>query len=358
MRRIKVESAQQFHALTQLLFDEFERGQSENLTWDFSLPEITGTVTDVAVAPDMYASRVRLHAHRRFTFEATSTFRSRMAKLAWIRDGEVSYIVRGARTDYDATEGQMYLAAFDGETRAQIAMNPGSRIDALFVVLPITRLRRLLARHGLASGQLLPRASHTSRHPFRFTTVITEPVAANLEGVLLEFDRSNEFDHETLPQLIAGTVRVLDDRDRWASRIVSPADIDRVRQARAILLASLDDPPGLTELAHRVGLNEFKLKAGFRQAFGSSVGRELQRVRLETARDIIRRGNTSITDAASQVGYSKPGDFGIRFKDRFGISPSEYRSRCARSVDTLSDLNLDGERDLVIVERNALQGPW
>lgn len=44
-----------------------------------------------------------------------------------------------------------------------------------------------------------------------------------------------------------------------------PDDIDRIYQAKEILIQNLDNPPSLMTLARQVGLNDFKLKLGFRQ---------------------------------------------------------------------------------------------
>ena len=331
MRTIAITSIEQFHSLSQRLFPSFVPAESASITWVFRLPEITGSVIDSVIAPESHVSRVRLQANQPFAFEVANHFDRRMAKLAWVRDGGVSCVVRGARTLYGATEGQMYLAAFEGDTRTRIEMNVGSRIDSLSAVLPLSSLQGLMAERSAAAdgGPLFSHASHPSRHPFRFTTVIPERIGSALTTLLSGIDDEEQVAVPALAELMAGTVRVLDDANRWPSRVVSSADIDRVRRARSILLSRLDAPPTLRDLAHEVGLNEFKLKAGFRQAYGSTVRRELARARLETAREIIGRGNVSITTAASQVGYSNPGDFGIRFKKRFGVTPSEFRARRA-----------------------------
>jgi AraC family transcriptional regulator, transcriptional activator of the genes for pyochelin and ferripyochelin receptors len=42
-------------------------------------------------------------------------------------------------------------------------------------------------------------------------------------------------------------------------------DIDRIHEAKAILTRSWQTPPSLLELAWQVGLNDYKLKLGFRQ---------------------------------------------------------------------------------------------
>jgi len=44
------------------------------------------------------------------------------------------------------------------------------------------------------------------------------------------------------------------------------ADIERIHEARDILISNMQNPPSLFNLARQVGLNDTKLKRGFRQA--------------------------------------------------------------------------------------------
>ncbi|MEM9541672.1 MAG: hypothetical protein AAGA60_19520, partial [Cyanobacteria bacterium P01_E01_bin.42] len=48
-------------------------------------------------------------------------------------------------------------------------------------------------------------------------------------------------------------------------------EIDRIHYAKEILLSNLENPPSLLELSRKVGLNDCKLKRGFRQVFGMTA---------------------------------------------------------------------------------------
>lgn len=52
---------------------------------------------------------------------------------------------------------------------------------------------------------------------------------------------------------------------------LKPEDIDRIHHARDILLSHLNNPPSLVDLARAAGINDYKLKIGFRQVFGTTV---------------------------------------------------------------------------------------
>lgn len=111
---------------------------------------------------------------------------------------------------------------------------------------------------------------------------------------------------------------------------LKPEDVERIHYARDILLERLNHPPSLLELARLVGINDCKLKAGFRQVFGTTVFGYLHDCRLEQARQLLSAGEMSVAAAAQSVGYANRSHFAIAFRKKYGINPSTYRKRQAR----------------------------
>jgi AraC-like DNA-binding protein len=105
------------------------------------------------------------------------------------------------------------------------------------------------------------------------------------------------------------------------------SDVERLYYARNILKQEFVDPPGLLELSRRVGLNDFKLKRGFRHEFGTTVFGYVRRLRMEKARQLLEIGDLSVTEVALASGYSHFGYFASVFKQTFGVLPSHYRRR-------------------------------
>lgn len=103
-------------------------------------------------------------------------------------------------------------------------------------------------------------------------------------------------------------------------------DLDKIRNAKNILLSDIQNPPSLMKLAHSVGLNDFKLKIGFRYLYGDSVFRYLNSYRMEQAKILLMNNEYSVLDIANRVGYSSPSHFTASFKKRFGICPRQYRT--------------------------------
>ena len=107
---------------------------------------------------------------------------------------------------------------------------------------------------------------------------------------------------------------------------LQPNDINQIYQAKEILLKNLDDPPSLPDLARQVGINENKLKRGFRQVFGTTVFGYLQAYRMERAKQLLAERLMSVAGVARAVGYTSQSRFGDAFKRHFGITPKSYQT--------------------------------
>ncbi len=101
------------------------------------------------------------------------------------------------------------------------------------------------------------------------------------------------------------------------------AERDKLHYARTLLLGYLAEPPTLAELARQCQLNEFSLKRGFRQLFGTSVGQFVQAQRLETARQRLLGGGRTVAEIAYELGYAHSQHFHRAFKKQFGLTPKQ-----------------------------------
>jgi AraC-like DNA-binding protein len=99
--------------------------------------------------------------------------------------------------------------------------------------------------------------------------------------------------------------------------------IERVYQARDILVADLEHPPLVLELAEIVDVSDRTLQRGFKKLFGTSVFGYLSDRRLEKAEQLLRQSMLTVANVAAIAGYSNPGHFAAAFKRKFGITPSE-----------------------------------
>lgn len=100
---------------------------------------------------------------------------------------------------------------------------------------------------------------------------------------------------------------------------------ERLYYARDYLIAHIDQPPTVNELAKLCGLNEFKLKQGFKGLFDNSIFGYLSDYRLNYAREMLLEGK-SIKSVAYMLGYSSVPHFSNAFRKKFAVSPGRLKS--------------------------------
>lgn len=106
---------------------------------------------------------------------------------------------------------------------------------------------------------------------------------------------------------------------------IQPQDVDKLHHARFLLEQHIDDPCSLSDLARRVQLNDFKLKKGFKEIFGTTVFGYLRDLRMQQARRMLRDTSKSINEIAGYCGYEYVQHFSAAFKKKYGLSPSKLR---------------------------------
>lgn len=111
-------------------------------------------------------------------------------------------------------------------------------------------------------------------------------------------------------------------RTEW---IRTPADKEKILAVRDLINQRLDDPPNLSEIARTVGLNEYKLKRGFKEMFRTTVFGYLTEQRLLLARQTLLDTTKTAAEVSYELGYATPQHFNNAFKKRFGDTPDSVR---------------------------------
>lgn len=107
----------------------------------------------------------------------------------------------------------------------------------------------------------------------------------------------------------------------------SKSDRDRIVAARDFVVQNLQSPPSLKEVAKAVGVNEYKLKRGFKELFDHTVFGYLAEQRLELARKYLLDSSRTAQEIAFELGYSSPQHFNNAFKKKFGVTPNTMKSQ-------------------------------
>ncbi len=108
------------------------------------------------------------------------------------------------------------------------------------------------------------------------------------------------------------------------TEIITKVDLIKVAEIENILKSELIDVPSLLELSEIADMTHTKLSKVFKSVYGNTVFGYLRDLRLNKAKELIDNRKLSITKISYETGWSSPSHLSKEFRNKFGISPSQY----------------------------------
>ena len=99
----------------------------------------------------------------------------------------------------------------------------------------------------------------------------------------------------------------------------------KLRRITAWMAEHLAEEFSLARLAKQADMSVFHFNRLFKRATGLPPSQYHIRLRLDTARRLLRETDRSVIEVANAVGYSNPSHFAQLFRKDTGITPSDYR---------------------------------
>src|SRR5216684_5846144 len=101
----------------------------------------------------------------------------------------------------------------------------------------------------------------------------------------------------------------------------------RLLRARDAMDRTYAQPLDVAALARIAVTSQAHFSRTFRDTFGETPHRYLQRRRVERAMFLLRRTDREVTEICLDVGFGSLGTFSRTFRDIVGLTPTEYRDR-------------------------------
>lgn len=103
----------------------------------------------------------------------------------------------------------------------------------------------------------------------------------------------------------------------------SQHDVSRFHELKAYLNNKFTEEHSIAGLAKHFGLNECKLKKGFKELFGHTIFGYITDLKMQKAQQMLQNGYP-VSEVSDVLGYGYPQHFSKAFKNKFGVSPSQY----------------------------------
>lgn len=107
--------------------------------------------------------------------------------------------------------------------------------------------------------------------------------------------------------------------------VTNKIDHERLHELKGYISKEYMASHSLEGLSKKFLLNEFKLKAGFKELFGTTVFKYIQTLRLDFAHALLLNNALTIGEVATVIGYDSDAAFIRAFKIRFGYTPGKVK---------------------------------
>ncbi|HEX5149982.1 MAG TPA: AraC family transcriptional regulator [Parafilimonas sp.] len=106
--------------------------------------------------------------------------------------------------------------------------------------------------------------------------------------------------------------------------------VDTIHAAKEFIDGNLPYHFSIPHIARKVGINEQKLKKGFKEIFGMGLYAYRQEEILKMAKCEVEQTTKPVKQIALRNGYKNANNFSSAFKKRFGMSPLEWRKQACK----------------------------
>ena len=173
--------------------------------------------------------------------------------------------------------------------------------------------------HGMELAPLMNR---------KFTA--PQSVVSLLQNMLREQERMDPFSIEIILSqlnlllllLLRETASPRGGKLQTSNAIHSENEI--IRQAQQYISSHIREKLSVPLVARQVDVSPSYLTALFHKNLQISPGEYIRRIKLQESKQMIRENNLNFTEIAAELQYSTVHHFSRQFKEKFGITPTEY----------------------------------
>ncbi len=287
---------------------------------------VKGTMREILMEGLMISHR-DFHIEREFIMEVDHNFP--FLKMQFELEGYSHFSRQNkACLDTDIPGGRQQLFFFP-EVKGKLTYPPSHRYT-LEIILSVNYLTR-------SFGQDLTALHHFGRgiernEPVQFFPA-SQPISPAMKRIILEFIHCpytgtvrRLFLEAKVMELLVLQIDSLNQYRKYASeKKIKKEDIEKLYYVREILDKNPAHDYSLSGISELTGLNDFKLKQGFKAIFNDTVFGYLTNVRMEKARNLLLESTDSIAEVAFAIGYKNPQHFSVAFKRKFGCLPKSLR---------------------------------
>ena len=137
---------------------------------------------------------------------------------------------------------------------------------------------------------------------------------------------SSDLINSLLTQFLITLLRSSDNPDETRLKASNSVHSENeiIRQAQQYISSHIREKLSVPLVARQVDVSPSYLTALFHKNLQISPGEYIRRIKLQESKQMIRENNLNFTEIAAELQYSTVHHFSRQFKEKFGITPTEY----------------------------------
>ena len=157
-----------------------------------------------------------------------------------------------------------------------------------------------------------------------------QQAAQLLQMMLWEQERGDEFSNDMIISELTLLMMVLlrKAKEPQETKLRTPSAVHNenqiVRKAQMFISAHIRERLSVPVVARHVDVSPSYLTALFHKNLQISPGEYIRRIKLQESKQMIRENKMNFTEIAAALQYSTVHHFSRQFKEKFGITPTEY----------------------------------
>ena len=229
-----------------------------------------------------------------------------MAELTYVDQGSMHSVVNGQ--DLLLKQGDLVVYGPDQWHMQYADIGVAPRYVTISFELSGVDLSPLLNRRFAAPQNVAKLLQAMLREQERMDAYSGDIILANLKLLLL--------------QLLRETVSPRGGKLQASNAIHAENEI--IRQAQQYISTHIREKLSVPLVARQVDVSPSYLTALFHKNLQISPGEYIRRIKLQESKQMIRENNLNFTEIAAELQYSTVHHFSRQFKEKFGITPTEY----------------------------------
>ncbi|HEY9258591.1 AraC family transcriptional regulator [Chitinophaga sp.] len=126
-------------------------------------------------------------------------------------------------------------------------------------------------------------------------------------------------------ELFLMQVKQLDEQHLPKKTKLPAKDVESLHDIKQYIAQHYEQPLSITTLARKAGINQMKLKNGFKELFNTTVFGYLSDIRMQEAKRLLQDEKMYVGEVADRMGYKHPHHFTAAFRKKFGVMPKDVR---------------------------------